>query len=78
MIYGCMWRWGENGTVAACYSEDCPNMTDEFGEPQIYQLRGGNFMNKWCIAMVLVWSLLVPCLLCACCAAISKMAGSAN
>lgn len=81
MIFGCLWRWGDNGTVAACYSEDCVNMRNAEGDAQIYQIEGGSFMNIWCIVMVVVWALTIPCLLCLCCSAtaiMAKMAGSAN
>ena len=31
VILGCVWRWGENGTIASCYSGNCANIFDEMG-----------------------------------------------
>ena len=79
IILGCVWRWGENGTLASCYKMSC---TDGKGEPNDllgsgYQYKAGKFMNIYiwiylaCAALPLACCLLcLPiCCVMMCCAA---------
>ena len=67
IILGCVWRWGENGTLASCYKMSC---MDGKGEPEDllgsgYQYKAGKFMNIFLIICLAITAVpLALCMLC--------------
>jgi len=81
VVLGCIWRWGDNGTLAACYDYNC-NATQPGAERDLegtgYMMKSGKFMNIYLIISLVYLAPCALCILCLCCCLCLAAVGAAK